>query len=333
MIENINNPEFSEKLNSQENTNILMEKAANEWLRIASMIPDPKPLFGSIWSECEVAILFSNTGKGKSLLGIQIGDAISYGKTVLGMPSTPKKVIYFDFELSAKAFQRRYSSNNINYKFHNNFIRAEIDRSKSMFNEEKTFEELILESINLKVKHTGAEVIIVDNISFLAASNEKSKEALALMKLILNLSREKNRAILLIAHTPKRDVYKPIQLEDLAGSKALSNFCDTVFCIGESAKGSNVRYIKELKNRNNPILLNSENVMECRIRKLDTFLGFEFVGFSTEKEHLKEEENKLSKQLEEIERLVKSGIPNTKIAKQLGVNEKTIRRRRIEIGV
>lgn len=42
------------------------------------------------------------------------------------------------------------------------------------------------------------------------------------MKLILDLSRKRNLAILLIAHTPKRDIYKPIQLEDLAGSKALS---------------------------------------------------------------------------------------------------------------
>lgn len=333
MIENLTNEDFSEALNSPEKSNILIDKLVNDWMLIASNLPDPNPLFGTIWAENEVSILFSNTGNGKSILGVQLGDAISYGKKILGLNSTQKRVIYFDFELSAKPFQRRYSVNGINYQFHPNFIRAEIDRAKPMFSEEGSYEELILKSINNIVTQKKSEVIIIDNISFLAASNEKSKEALALMKLILNLSREKNRAILLIAHTPKRDIYKPIQLEDLAGSKALSNFCDTVFCIGESVKGSEIRYIKELKNRNNPIKYHSENVMVCQLKKIKTFLGFELLGFGLEKDHLQVVDNAQTKQLEKIEKLVKQGLPNTQIAQKLGISEKTVRRRKQEIGI
>lgn len=333
MIENITNEEFSEALNSHDKSNILIDKLVNEWMLIASNLPDPKPLFGTLWSDTEVSILFSGTGTGKSTFAVQVADAISSGKPILGLSTTKKSVLYFDFELSSKAFQLRYSIKNKNYQFHDDFIRIEIDRKKTVLTGENSFEELIFDSINNIVQSSKAEVLIVDNISFLAATNiEKSQHALVLMKLILNISRE-GRAVLLIAHTPKREKYKPIQLEDLAGSKALSNFCDTVFCIGESVKGSDIRYIKELKNRNNPIKYHSENVMVCQLKKMNAFLGFEFIEFGKEKDHLLEIENQQTKQLEKIEELAKQGLPNTKIAQKLGVSEKTVRRRKQEIGI
>lgn len=215
---------FNQKISKKE-INILMDKLANEWIEIAKKLPNPKSLFGNIFHQGEVGILFSNTGKGKSILGVQLADAISSGKDILGMETTVQKAIYFDFELSSKAFQQRYTDENgITYKFNEKFIRVEIDRNKELENEELSFEDLIIASLKYQVEKNNAEVIFIDNITFLAATNERSKEALALMKLILELSRKRNLAILLIAHTPKRDIYKPIQLEDLAGSKALSNF-------------------------------------------------------------------------------------------------------------
>src|SRR5690606_8291466 len=96
----------------------------------------------------------------------------------------------------------------------------------------------------------NVNAIIIDNISFLSESNEKSKDANLLMKEILRISREFDLAILIIAHTPKREFFKSFRIEDLAGSKALANFCDVAFCIGPSIKSSTIKYIKELKNRN-----------------------------------------------------------------------------------
>ena len=203
----------------------------------------------------------------------------------------------------------------------------EIDRDKELESAEKTFEELLIESIKEQVGRSAAQVVIIDNITFLSAANEKSKEALALMKLILDLSRKRNLAILLIAHTPKRDIYKPIQLEDLAGSKALSNFTDVCFCIGESAKGADIRYIKQLKNRNFPIEFHDENVMECTVVKEDAFLQFKFVQFGREDEHLRKRENTSDDQIEEILEMKKQNLSNVQIAAALGVSETAIRRR------
>lgn len=320
-----NNPTKSD---NKIETNILMDYLANEWIEIAKKLPNPEPLFGSIWHQGEVGILFSNTGKGKSILGFQLAEAISSGNPILGQETVKQKAIYFDFELSSKAFQQRYTNETgETYKFNENFVRVEIDRNKEFENEEYSFEDLIIESIKHQVEKNNAEVIFIDNITFLSAQNERSKEALALMKLILEVSRKRNLAILLIAHTPKRDIFKPIQLEDLAGSKALSNFTDVVFCIGESIKGSNIRYIKQLKNRNYPIEFHENNVMECEVVKENSFLQFKFIDFNTEDEHLKKAISDEIEEIQEILKLKNQGLSNVEIGRRKGVSETAIRRR------
>ncbi len=168
----------------------------------------------------------------------------------------------------------------------------------------------------------------VDNISFLSVSNEKSKEALELMKVILQISRKSTipKAILLLAHTPKRDKFRPIELEDLAGSKALSNFCDVCFCINTSVKGNDVRYIKQLKNRNRKILYDAENVIVTQLVKSDKILEFKFIDFSNEKEHLIQTKNEKEEMLERIRELKAEGFSNVKIAKKLGLTDTKVGR-------
>lgn len=131
----------------------------------------------------------------------------------------------------------------------------------------------------------------------------------------------------MIAHTPKRDIFRPIQLEDLAGSKALSNFADAVFCIGESVKGSNIRYIKQLKNRNYPIEYHENNVIECKVVKDNSFLQFQFVEYNSENQHLKQLNQESQDRIEEIMALKNQELSNVEIGKKLGVSESAIRRR------
>lgn len=320
--------QFNKSIPNSKEINILMDHLANEWIDLAKKLPNPQPIFGNIWHQGEVAILFSNTGKGKSILAVQIADGIANGNSIITLDAVKQAVIYFDFELSTKAFQKRYTDENeYSYCFSDNFIRVEIDRNKHLESDEKSFEEMIIESIKFQVEKSSAQVIIIDNITFLSATNEKSKEALSLMKLILDLSRKKSLAILLIAHTPKRDIFKPIQLEDLAGSKALSNFCDTVFCIGESVKGSNVRYIKELKNRNHSIKFHDNNVIECEVVKENSFLQFKFIELNSEDEHLRKIAEESDDRIEEILVLQKEGFSNVEIGRRLNVSESAIRRR------
>ena len=165
--------QFNESVTKLDNNQtILMDLLANEWIQQAKKLPDPKPLFGSIWHQGEVAFLFSNTGKGKSILGVQLAESIASGIKILSMETTQQKTILFDFELSSKSFQRRYTNeNNISHLYSTYFIRVEIDRSKSLESEDKSFEELIIESITYHIEKSKAEVIIIDNVTFLSSTN------------------------------------------------------------------------------------------------------------------------------------------------------------------
>lgn len=91
--------------------------------------------------------------------------------------------------------------------------------------------------------------------------------------------------------------------------------------------GTDIRYIKQLKNRNYPIEFHDENVMECTVVKEDAFLQFKFVQFGREDEHLRKRENTSDDQIEEILEMKKQNLSNVQIAAALGVSETAIRRR------
>lgn len=120
--------QFNKSVTEHQDINILMNLIANEWIERAKKLLNPKPLFGNFWHQGEIAILFSNTGKGKSILAVQLAESIADGQGILNQETTCQRVIYFDFELSTKAFQRRYTDENgRSYHFSNNFMRVEID--------------------------------------------------------------------------------------------------------------------------------------------------------------------------------------------------------------
>jgi len=95
----------------------------------------PKRLFDDFIFESELCILFADANVGKSILAVQIADAIAGGFSFGIQPETePQKVIYCDFELSDKQFEARYSQHEPGaehftdqYIFPENFIRVEIN--------------------------------------------------------------------------------------------------------------------------------------------------------------------------------------------------------------
>ena len=146
--------------------------------------------------------------------------------------------------------------------------------------------------------------MIIDNITYLKNETEKAKDALPLMKHLKALKNKYGLSILALAHTPKRDLSKPITRNDLQGSKMLINFCDSSFSIGESSLDKSTRYLKQIKQRNTEQIYDAENVCVCQIIKPNNFLQFEFLNFGTEREHLKviseSERNEIEASIKEI---------------------------------
>lgn len=323
------------RIEIEQNKGLFKVKTANEWLEIAKTSPIPEMLFGEFWHEGEICILFSDSNLGKSILSVQIADSISKGKQINGFKLEAKKqiVLYFDFELSPKQFEVRYSIKNETLKvfeehhnFDKNFKRIEINPDAEIPTE-TTFENYLNQSLEQSITESGAKILIIDNITYLKNETERSKDALPLMKYLKALKSKYGLSILALAHTPKRDMSRPITQNDLGGSKMLYNFIDSCFTIGQSNTDKNLRYIKQIKARNTQMLYDTENVIICQIEKPFNFLGFEFIDFGAEREHLKQlsekdHKNKISEALE----LKKQGFTNVQIAKQFGVSEGAVRK-------
>ena len=322
--------EFSE-IDSKERLPI---RTASQRIDDAKNLPPIKPHFDVLMQSNELVIFFGCTGKGKSILAVALADAISKGSPFLGLENAhgPLVTVYFDFELSDQQFLRRYSDNVGNdYPFSKNLFIDNIDLgSITTVENAKNLEVVIIERIKNLVEATGAQVVVIDNITFLSAHTaEDSQVALKLMKALKDLKSEKNITVLVIAHRPKRPYNATgISLQDLAGSKHLSNFADSVFAIGESKQDKNFRYLIQVKpSRSGEIKYDSDNVIVCELIKAGTCLTFDFIGFTKETEHTcllnSDDEAEL---LEKAKELRTTGMSYEEIGKAIGRGRSTIHR-------
>ena len=308
---------------------ILKVKTANQWLIDANAKPIPKMLFDEFWFEGELCILFSDTNLGKSILAVQIADSISKGAPILGlaMDAQAQQVLVFDFELSEKQFEDRYSRDYQNhYPFNDRLLRVEIDPD-SEIPDGASEEELMNKAIENAIIQTQTKVLIVDNITYLRTETEKAKDALPLMKYLKKFRIRYGLSILALAHTPKRDHFKPITNNDLQGSKMLINFCDSAFAIGQSHIEDGLRYLKQIKVRAKQFKYPSDNICVCEIKKPENMVQFEFKGFGYEKEHLKQRsEKELAERKRQAQEMRANGMSNVQIALKFGVTEGAVRK-------
>ena len=304
--------------------NLLLVRSVNQCINDAKSRPIPKMLFSEFWHEEELCILFADTNLGKSILAVQIANSISKGEAIRGFKLEAKKqvVMYFDFEMSDKQFEKRYSINyEHHYIFDNNFLRIEINPDCTDFTD---FEKALFEAIENNIVLYDAKILIIDNLTYLKTqATETAKEALPLMKRLKELKIKHGLSILALAHTPKRNLIFPITKNDLAGSKHLSNFADSIFAIGESCKDKSLRYLKQLKARATEIIYDSENIIVSEISQPHNFLAFEFMDFSNEREHLKQPSENEQADLDASIISLKASqpqLPDREIARQLNTN-------------
>ncbi|HZY37254.1 MAG TPA: AAA family ATPase [Mucilaginibacter sp.] len=302
---------------------------ANQWMDMDKNSSEPSMLFGELWYQGELCILFADTNVGKSALAVQIGCSLAARTQIapFGFNAPQCNVAYVDFELSARQFRDRYSQNDVRYIFPKGFYRAEIRHQAVLPPEFKTFNEYMNAAIGHIVDQTAAEVLIIDNITSLRSGTDRASEALSLMQYLKALKTRHNISILVLAHTPKRNPAKPITRNDLQGSKMLINFADSAFAVGESFLRADLRYLKQIKQRQYRQVYGADNVVLFRLAKPLNFLKFEFEGFAAERNHLyfSPRPEKIKTESLALE-LAKTGLSQRKIAAQLNVSVGTVNR-------
>ena len=293
-------------------------KSANKTLTDAKSMKDPIKLYDELWYEDELCCLFADSNVGKSILAVQIANEVA--KT--------QKVLYFDFELSDKQFQRRYEDDKskLLYKFPNNLYRVCMNHLRTYCKADELADK-IMEDIEKCIKDTEAKAIIIDNLTWIVSNGRSVQIASELMKRLTALKHKENLSMLILAHTTKRNMSKPITQNDLGGSKMIFNFLDSAFSIGISAKDPNIRFIKQVKVRSSDFKYNESNVMLCEIEKKDSFLQFVTVGYDEESEHLKKcKDNDKQQIIADIKLMQAEGKSIRQIAKELGMSHATVAR-------
>lgn len=304
--------------NCANRSGMLRWATANEAMREAAERPQPEALWLTLWHEGELCCLFADSNAGKSVYAVQIAEEIAKKRSVL----------YIDFELSDKQFQMRYTDDSGNtHQFPDNLIRVWLD-PEAFDLSHGSFEERVLEDIAGAAEKCGAKVVIVDNLSFLCMNMEKGVDAGELMRGLIRLKRQNGLSILVIAHTPKRSPFNPITQNDLAGSKRLMNFFDSAFAIGKSARDPGLRYVKQIKVRSCAEEYGADNVIVYSLEKEGSWLKFSPRGFSSEREHLKEEGEQDKAEREErnarIMQLHSQGWSTRKIAEEVGISNVSV---------
>ena len=299
---------------SSDNIGMFTVKTANRTLVDASRRPDPEPLFHELWYEGEVCCLFSDSNLGKSIYAVQMAEEISLSQNVL----------LVDCELSDKQFQLRYTDTVTHtlHPFPESLYRAEINPLSLNVN---GLEERILKHIETAMLQLHCQVAIIDNLSYLCTDSDKGADAGIFMMKLVNLKKRYGWSILVVAHTPKRSLSSPITQNDLAGSKKLYNFFDSVFAIGKSAKDTRLRYVKQLKVRAGEFRYDSDNVMVYEIVKTDGFVHFSFREFASEFDHLRDRtEEQTNTQEQNVKELLDKRKSYREIAGILGISKSLV---------
>ena len=293
-------------------------KTFNQLLDEAVKKGELAQLFDEFWFERETCCLFGDSNVGKSILAVQIARNIA----------NSRKVLYFDFELSESQILRRYSDSDTKtcYCFPKNLYHVSLNYMMSAYSVEELPDQII-NQMEILVKSTGATVIVIDNLTWIVYNSRSAKMAGELMKRLSAMKSQYNLSMLILAHTPKRNMSKPITQNDLGGSKMIMNFLDSAFAIGCSAKDPRIRYLKQIKVRYAEMKYGEDNVWLCEIEPIRSFLTFRKFDYGMESEHLKKrKDDDKQATIAKIKTMRSAGATLVEIATELGMTKSTVDR-------
>lgn len=338
----------------------LAMKPGREWQRAAAKKRKPRPLYRSMWYEGQIAMLFADTNQGKTILATQIA---------VDLAREGRRVLYCDFEMNEAQFLMRTGREVVGderelylsmasrgdalppgieisdpgeggaavwelYKMPETFYRAEPNglggESEKRRDADGVVASDVIRSIEQCAEAARADVVVVDNITYMGQGLEKSAIALQLVQELKQMQKRRGWSMLVLAHTPKRNPTEPLTTKSVAGSAALVGAADSAFAIGCCATDRNRKYIIQVKSRDAAFEYGADNVITCEIEKEDgLFLRLTPTGYAREADLLREPSEKQTAAADEkLAALFADGYTDAQIAEVMGMSKATVWRRR-----
>ncbi len=194
---------------------MLTTKPARRWQQAKDERRTPKTeLFGPMWRTGELAVLFGETGAGKSILAVQIAESISRGNAVQPF-RTPQSalrtqsVLYLDLAHSAEQFDERYSCPSpilgklpVRYRFSPKLRRASFGDLEIPEAFRGNHRRYFMHSLNLALEETGATVLIIDNLSWFDTSASGAASAARTLRDLKFFSLTTGASVLVLHNSP-----------------------------------------------------------------------------------------------------------------------------------
>ncbi|MBK7934714.1 MAG: AAA family ATPase [Acidobacteria bacterium] len=265
--------DYIEAGNEADEAEFEMPQKANDVIREAMAQKPKPPLFDGFWQTGETALLFGASGVGKSVLAVQIADALARGTAVDGfkMPTRRHKVLYVDMTLSKVQFQRRYTpvaengGNAKPYKFAERFYHGR-----------PRYEEDLCSWVRSAVRTGGFEVVVIDDLTAVMRTNDGTFDSLRIMRDMKRLSCETGVSVLVLADSyPSPKGNGDVGEADLRRSRVLCGVADSVFAIGRLERGD--LKLVQFRSQGSEVVWGSQNPVGCVIRRRENrLLGFVF---------------------------------------------------------
>src|SRR5438128_1663912 len=96
-------------INTKRTKTYALPRKANDCIADVKAFKPPGKLFDAFWRQDELALLFGAPATGKTVLAVQIADALASGEAIDGfkMPDEGQKVLYVDLVHSDEQFHMR----------------------------------------------------------------------------------------------------------------------------------------------------------------------------------------------------------------------------------
>ena len=242
----------------------LSPRKANQCISDAMRVNPVAPLFDEFWREGELALLFGAHATGKSVLAVQIADALARGTPLVGfrMSKARHKVLFVDLDCSDAQFHARYAP----HKFPERLYR---DRPPSNVD--------LCEWLRATVKENGFRVVIIDSLLAIKRTHDGIRETLAAMRRLKQIRDELGISILAVT-----DAFEPVGTwlvseVDMKRSRVLCTVADSVFAMGRKGRPEGGRYLVQVRSRNAAAVWDHRNAPVGTITRLESgLLGFEF---------------------------------------------------------
>ncbi len=238
----------------------------NDCLTVAYRHKAGRMLFDECWGEGELVMFIGESGVGKTIFSLQLGDAIARGRPIEGfrMTALRQKTLYVDLKHSDMQIRARYASAR-GRKF-----------SENLYCESPPVPADLVTWLHATIKAHGYRVVIVDDIFALSRTYTGTRETLTAMRELRRLTRELSISMLVLAGSRKPP--KQIVSEaDLMSNRILCDAADSIFALGHHPHKPGHRYLIQTRSAMRPVYWTEHNAPVCSLaHRADGMLAFCF---------------------------------------------------------